>query len=224
MESADSLNNPLIKVGRSGIGQLYFINMNILHLLIPFYLVFTGCNLFNTGNDQEKFEPTFRAEINGEIFDITQVKVPLGRYNAVLSTQGAYSYLAVFGDFFSENLFPYKEQISFLLAYDANKSKYSSALDSIQVDEFSYRRIGGLYYESDGDAPVSRYSSDVNDNGYIFVEIELLDNGEKVIYGTFEFIAIVDSRVDKYSQRVDQDTLHITNGEYRLLLDDRREE
>jgi len=197
--------------------------MNILHLLIPLYLVFTGCNLFNTGNDQEKFEPTFRADINGEIFDITQVKVPLGRYNAVLSTQGAYSYLAVFASIFDIDFYPYKETISVSIFWIEEETVYSTKIDSMLIGDF-YLRTGAKYFEADGDAIISTYISSYTDTGFISVEFEKLSEERDVVFGNFEFTVIVDSRTDQFSQRVGQDTLHITNGEYRLLLDDRRED
>jgi len=195
------------------------IIMNILHLLIPFYLVFTGCNLFNTGNDQEKFEPTFRAEINGEIFDITQVKVPLGRYNAGLSTKGNSSILIISGIVFSEQCYPFNEVIFFSLEWEKYQKEGSdnfiSGLNFVEK---------GFYSELDGDAMISSYSLPLQDNGNVKVKVEELSDGREVVFGSFEFSVVVDSRTDQFSQRVGQDTLHITNGEYRLLLDDRRED
>lgn len=83
---------------------------------------------------------------------------------------------------------------------------------------------GGGYSEKDGDARISWYGSPGDDEGFITVEMDTLENEEVVVYGTFEMSVVVESRADPYSQRTGQDTLYITNGEYRLLLDDRREE
>ena len=204
-------------------GSANSIIMNILHLLILFYLVFTGCNLFNLGGDQEKFEAIFKAEINGELYDISDKPETHVVFKAVVTTQGAYSYLGIFSDIYQQELFPYKESLSFSLIWEENKTEYYSKRDSILIGKY-YLPLGGTYYEADGDALISTFNSPTDDDGFITVNIEKLNNDKEVVFGNFEYSVVTRYPLDECSQRVGQDTLHITNGEYRLLLDDRREE
>lgn len=198
--------------------------MNRVYFLILFSISFAllKCNLFDSGN--ENFEPTFKAEINGEtFFDILKISSDNTIYDAVITNQGSYAYLVVFAEIVDETAFPYTEQISFALAFEEDNMTYSSASSFIQIGELGDRRIGGSYYEINGDVLISAFYSPLDDNGVITVNIEELEEGRVAVFGNFEFTTVTNEPLNQFSQRIGQDTLHITNGEYRLLLDDRRE-
>lgn len=195
--------------------------MNIIHILLPIFLLLLNCTLFNS--NEKNFEPTFRAEINGELYDISSKEEPFRRFDAVLTYQGNKSFLSIYADLYRTNLYPYREQIGFTLFWNENKTEYYSKRDSILIGKY-YLPLGGTYYEADGDALISTFYSPTDDDGFITVNIEKLNNDKEVVFGNFEYSVVTRYPLDDYSQRIGQDTLHITNGEYRLLLDDRREE
>ncbi len=196
--------------------------MNSLNLLIPIYLILTSCSIFNNNNSEE-FNPVFKAEITGEAFDIISVSSDYVLYDAVITNQGTHTYLAVFADIIDETAFPYTQQISIAMVLIENKTTYSSATSFVSVGDLGERRIGGSYYEINGDVLISTFTTPLDDEGSITVNIETLDDGSEVVYGDFEFSVVTTEPLNQFSQRIGQDTLHITNGEYRLLLDDRRE-
>lgn len=197
--------------------------MKRVYFLILFSISFAllKCNLFDSGN--ENFESTFKAEINGETFDILKISSDNTIYDAVITNQGSYAYLVVFADIVDETAFPYTEQISFALAFEEDNMTYSSASSFIQIGELGDRQIGGSYYEINGDVSISSFYTTKDDEGIITVNIETLNDGREVVFGNFEFSVVTSEPLNQFSQRIGQDTLHITNGEYRLLLDDRRE-
>ena len=186
------------------------------------FLLLSNCTLFNS--NEKNFESTFKAEINDEIFDILKISSDNTIYDAVITNQGSYAYLVVFAGIIDETAFPYTERVSFALALNEDKTNYSSFSDFIQIGEFSERRIGGAFFEINGDVRISSFYPPIDDQGFITVNIETLNDGREVVFGNFEFSVVTSEPLTQYSRRVGQDTLHITNGEYRLLLDDRRME
>lgn len=159
--------------------------MNILPFLLPLYFLISGCSIFNSDNDN--FESVFKAEITCEVFDITTVSPDYTTFNAVITNQGIHNYLVVFADVIDDTAFPYTEQVSFALAIFDNVSMYSSATDFVSVGELGERRIGGSYYEINGDVLISTFTTPTDDQGSITVNIETLDDGREVVYGNFEF-------------------------------------
>ncbi len=208
-------------VGRFEIGQ-QLNSMNIVYSLISIHLLISSCNLFDAGSEKEEFEPTFKAEINGELFDISLKEESFKRFDAVLTNQANKSFLAIYADFYSMDLYPYREQVGFTLFWDQSIIEYDSKRDSTLIGQY-YLPSGGTYYEADGDALISTFNSPVNDQGIITVNIETLNDGRKFAFGNFEFSVVTRYPLNEPSQRIGQDTLKITNGEYRLLLDERRE-
>ncbi|MTI86365.1 MAG: hypothetical protein FH748_00195 [Balneolaceae bacterium] len=192
---------------------------NIPFTVITIFIL-AGCNLFSPKEQEKSFEPTFTAEINGEPFDGSLFE---GFARAVISTQGEHHLLSIRGVEFSEELPSYNEIMGVSVLYEEGRQKYKTRVDSVMYDEENYMTDGGSYYEKDGDVTISTYKAFEDEEGFVTVEMEEQDNGETVVSGTFEMRVIVDYRDDPYSQRADQDTLYITNGEYRLLLDDRRD-
>lgn len=182
----------------------------------------SGCELFNSDDPPVPFELVFTAEINGEPYN--GAKSPYGGASAGMTMQGDYSYLQVFAYQYSEELYPYNEYIGISMAYEEGTTTYPTRRDTLYSNGEYLITTGGGYAENDGDARISRYNTLGDDDGFITVEMEELGDGRTAVSGTFEMRLIVDSRADPYSHRVGQDTLHITNGEYRVLLDDRRDQ
>lgn len=193
-------------------------------IFIGVFLLLASCGLVGGKEKQEPFEPVFKAEINGEPFNGVgdwSEQFPPG---AGMTMQGEYPYLSIFGVQFSEEFYPYNESIGISLFYKKEQIQYATRQDTVKINEDYERFSGGRYSENEGDANISMYRSLDDHEGYITVEMDTLESGEVVVFGTFRTQVIMIYRTDAYSQRVGQDTLHITNGEYRLLLDDRREE
>jgi hypothetical protein len=166
----------------------------------------------------------FKAEIDGEVFDISSVQVPLGRHQMGISDIENHEFLTFYGKIYEESLYPYNQIINLAVFLQNDEVVYSLAKkDTIYYSENAFISSDAYYFEFDGDAFISNYRSIENDDGFITVAMDTLEGGEVVVFGTFEFTVAVVSRTDEFSQRVNQDTLHITNGEYRMLLDDRRE-
>lgn len=194
--------------------------MNILPLFLPIYLLLSACSLFNS--DTEKFQSVFKAEILGDIYDISTLDEPYSNYSATLIGNASNSLLSVIGIIYDSENYPYRETIGFSISWVEEKIKYSSKLDSILIGDF-FIPTSGRYFEVDGDVSISSFYSTIDDQGSITVNIETLGDGREVVYGNFEFTVVATEPLNQFSRRFGQDTLHITNGEYRLLLDDRRE-
>jgi|GEM_PF-1971115 hypothetical protein len=188
------------------------------------YTVFLSILLGSCGllpsNDEHKFEPIFTAEINGEPYDARSINAKLDA-KAGLTKQGDYLYFNVFGNQWDSQFYPYKEYIGFSVNYNEGQTKYPSILDTVEAEGSLF--LGGSYSEVNGDAIISRYEAKNDTQGQITVNFEPQKNGKTIVSGTFEMRVIVNRRADQYSLRVNQDTLYITNGKYRLMLDDRTE-
>ncbi len=183
-------------------------------------LFLLSCSLLNSKEKNSEITPVFKAEINGDSFNGA-----LFEESAIagITTQGEYSYLQVFGTQYSEENYPYNEFIGMSIIYVEGATTYLTRQDTIQINDEFTRYTGGSFAESDGDAQISWYRTAGDGEGFITVETDTIKNGQVILYGTFEMTVVVDSRADPFSRRADEDTLHITNGKYRLLLDDRRE-
>ncbi len=140
------------------------------------------------------------------------------RAQAGITMQGGYPYLQVSAKQFSKEFYPYNENISFSMVYEEGKTTYPTRMDTLFSNGNFIRIMGGLYTEVGGDAVISSYRPPGDDDGYITVEMEELEDGRSAVSGTFEMKVIVSSRADPHSHRVGQDTLYITNGKYRVLL------
>lgn len=195
--------------------------MNILPLLLPIYFLSSGCYIFNSAKS-EKFEPIFKAEILGQVYDISTLDESSINYSATMIGNSSNALLSVFGIMYDTQNYPYRENIGFSIPWIEDKINYNSKLDSVLIGDF-IMPTSGRYFEVDGDVSISSFYSPKDDEGIITVNIETLNDGREVVFGNFEFSVVTNEPLTQYSRRVGQDTLHITNGEYRILLDDRRE-
>ncbi|MCR9131505.1 MAG: hypothetical protein NXI08_02985 [bacterium] len=193
--------------------------MNIINALLLVYLLLIGCTL--NGSNGKKFEPTFRAEINGETFDITMVDEVFVSQIAGISYSNEISFLSIFGSIYNEEMYPYKETLSISVPWNNISQYHSLGSDTTYYNDNFYWVKRAMYSEWDGDARISNFVTRSSEQGSISVNIEELPSGNLVVYGQFSFTAIVEYRGAELSQRIGQDTLHITDGEYRMLLDDR---
>jgi hypothetical protein len=55
------------------------------------------------------------------------------------------------------------------------------------------------------------------------VQFDELETGEMVVFGTFQMTVVKKRRNDTKSLWVGQDTIRITKGKYRMLLEDERQ-
>ena len=189
------------------------------------YLLICSCTVFSSNSKKERFEPTFKAEINGELYDMNQFESHLTLPIAGTTSANGVKTLQIFCYFYSKDLYPYKESISMNIVPWSDSSgvfRLDGDITYYNQDHYWIRR--GSYRESDGDAAISSFLTPKGDQGFVTVNKETLSDGREVVYGNFEYIVVENYLNEEVSQRVGQDTLHITNGEYRLLLDDRRNE
>ena len=197
-------------------------NMNIIHILLPMFLLLSNCTLFNS--NEKNFESTFKAEINGEKFDITETNEKLVQVIASISENEDISFLFIHGKMYNQNVYPFNEIIDIAVPWEESTKFHPLGSDTVFFKSGFYWIKRGMYSEWDGDARISNYITKPDNQGSFSVNIEELENGDRVVYGQFDFTVVMEDRGDELSQRIGQDTLHITNGEYRLLLDDRRED
>tara|TARA_R100001198_G_C5189379_1_gene182662 strand:+ start:41 stop:622 length:582 start_codon:yes stop_codon:yes gene_type:complete len=192
----------------------------MLPYIITIVIFLNSCGILPS-NNEEKFEPVFTAEINGEPYDARAINGKLTA-KAVLTDQGEYLYLTIFGYEYDPQFYPYNEFVGFSMNYSEGISEYPAILDTITAGRNLY--LGGNYYEVNGDATISVYEAKNDTQGHVTVNFEPQKKGKTIVSGTFEMRVIVNRRADQYSLRVNQDTLYITNGKYRLKLDDRTED
>jgi len=197
--------------------------MSSIHLLLPIYFILTSCSLFNP-NKNDDFNTVFKAEINGELMDISTFDKDLITISAGLSTANDITFLRISGNFYDEAYYPYREIIGVSVPWSGSSEIHTLDSDTVYYNQNFYWIKRGMYFEADGDVSISSFYSTKDDQGVITVNIETLNDGRDVVFGNFEFSVVTSEPLNQFSQRIGQDTLHITNGEYRLLLDDRRME
>lgn len=207
------------------------------HLFIPciILLLLAGCGLLSSNNEDADTELPdwflFSAEINGEEFFGTPSVSGLRTAHAGFTKMGNFDWLNIFGTEYDEEFYPYNQHIGFALIYDEETEIYSTK--NVYIEEIA-RSTRGFYSESDGDASISSYEEIEDGEGYITVDIMELENPvtipfgngtetfHKKISGTFEMTVVRKSNPNPSTRQ--PDTLRITNGKYKLLLLDRRDE
>ena len=81
---------------------------------------------------------------------------------------------------------------------------------------------GGFYSENDGDAVIARYYPEEAPGNTFTVEFGTDEEGREYAEGTFAMKVVVDPEYDKPNNnqyRQQPDTVLITNGRYRVLLE-----
>jgi hypothetical protein len=183
-------------------------------------LLLGSCGL--TGSSEKKKAKSdstfFLATLNGE-------EVWSGKPNATFSKQGRFDWLALFADsMYNPGL--YKEQLSFHTPFQRN-GEYSMVEVNRELDDGRSRISGASFYVNEGDVLLSTYSptDDTLDNQLM---ITSYDTTTGIMEGTFRTTVVVDS-ADRESEpgeppRHRPDTLRFTNGEFRVEVEDRRDQ
>ncbi|MFD2532827.1 hypothetical protein [Gracilimonas halophila] len=185
--------------------------MNSLHLVFCTFLILSGCGV----TEQEAlpaFESYFKAEINGEMW-------------AGDARRSGFTYIEedtlfqVFASKYDSLLYPYQDKIGFSFFYIKDKIEYS-----VLRHQDKHQRITGAYYvEKDGDAVIARYFPSDDDINSFTVQINQDEHGRRYAEGTFGLKVVVDPDYDRPKNnqyRQQPDTVLVTNGEYKVLLEE----
>ncbi len=189
-----------------------------IHISLPLYLILIGCGLFDAyPKPLEPIDAYFYAEINGEAFQANGL-------NGGVETERGHSFLGFFGNYDSDITSPYRERLSFRLIHRDEVTKYQLRIDSSLTNDMGFRIPVGSYTELDGDVVITRFESPPESDGFVTIELNELEDGRKTISGTFEMTVYLTERINTRFPQQEQDTLHITNGRYLMLLNDKRDE
>lgn len=199
-----------------------------MFILLPVVLL-VSCGLLNSKEKPDPFEPVFKAHINGELINgigtwSEQFPPEAGIFLHEDDEGNEFLSLTISNKWFYPDIYPHNDNIFFSVNYTEGKSTYPTLQDTIRIHD-GLLRFGASYIEIGGDVLITGYESQVDDEGYITVHFDTLDSGEVVTFGTFETrVTTYFGASPSYSPWHGVDTLHITNGEYRVLLRDRRNE
>ncbi len=189
-----------------------------IHISLPLYLIMLGCGLFDADpKPLQSIDAYFYAEINGESFNAN------GLSAGIEDTYSGRSFLEFSGRFSSIDNVPYRENISLSVIYEEGKTRYPLHIDSQLTSEMGFRIPAGSYNEKDGDVIITRFEFPVDSDGFVTILLEELEDGRKTISGTFEMTVYLTERINTSFPQQKQDTLHITNGRYQMLLTDKRD-
>lgn len=188
------------------------------YIYLIFLINLLGCGLFEV--DPEPLEPIdayFYAEINGESFQANGFK-------AGIESWRGYSFLEFLGGYYPEEIQPYAERMAFNLIYEEGATRYPLRIDSVLTKEVGFKVPNGSYSEKDWDVVITRFKTPEDSNGFLTVELEELEDGRKTISRNFEMTVYLTERINTAYPQQEQDTLHIPNGRYKMLLNDKRDE
>lgn len=186
---------------------------SLLNSIIWVLLLLSGCGV--TENEiPPEFESYFKAEINGESWSGDSPRAAF----TFIETDTLFQ---VFTSKYDSLLYPYQDKIGFSFFKTKEKSEYSVLLE---MDK--HERITGSYYvEKDGDAVIAWYYP-VDDSVNSFtVEFKTDEYERSYAEGAFALKVVVDPDYDRPNNnqyRQQPDTVLITNGEYKVLLEDGR--
>jgi len=185
--------------------------MNLFFIIL--ILLISGCDMFNT--DKKEPEPEvkqyFRAEVNGESWS--------GVPRAVLSNLGDLPWFSLYAIGYDSTKWPYSEDIGFSIHFNSEESEYNV----IREPEENGRTSGAYFVESDGDATIARYEPIPDSINTLIIHLEKMGNEKELVTGTFSMKVAIDPRYDnEYTNgyRQQPDTVRITNGEFRVLLEE----
>jgi hypothetical protein len=180
-------------------------------LLYIFFLLFSGCDLFNSGEEFE--EPSFEyitATINGK--DVVTKEPRGGIFNYAVLDDG--KVLQVNGYVQENKMAPHLFYVvAFQIIYSDSVSHYSV----IPTGEAFYS--GGRITEWDYDVMTGRYFAfDDGEEHEITVFRDQTPEGREYLYGEFSYTVAV-AEPSHHPLRQLPDTVRVTNGKYRILLD-----
>ncbi len=183
----------------------------LIHIIVWSLLMLSGCGLSDTEKPNE-FESYFKTKINGEIWSGDKPRA------AFTYIEGD-TLFQVFASKYDNELYPYNDNLGFSFFYE-NKKEVYSVLRKLQKHGKS---TGALYLEKDGDAVIAWYYPIEDDINTFTVEIKTDEHGRRYAKGTFALKVVIDPDYDrpnnnKYRQQ--PDTVLITNGKYKVLLEE----
>lgn len=174
-------------------------------LVVIALAAWSGCG----ATEPEEAAPNldFSLVLNGERWNPTRGP------QASLSDYG----LSVFADRWLEDRFPLNQRVSFTIPASKWRGVGVYPLDFGVVDGI---RVYAGMHESDGDAGIARYNPVGGSATREGFEVTRYDGG--IIEGRFEGVFVVDPSDAPKKARVLPDTLRVTDGRFRLVVNDRR--
>jgi hypothetical protein len=192
--------------------------MKIVLLFIT--LIALSCSPNTDTIDKYEIEQFFRATINGVHFEGSfEEGSGFLESIAILQTRSGKDALQIYSGAFDENTFPYLKSITFGIRFDSLATTFPLYFvydDDIEIS------TGSLIAEHDWDGIIAFYKGSDPDETMTLIK-EVLETGEVIVRGEFKMTMVVDPNYKNSNLRRLPDTLHVENGEYRLLLDDRRD-
>lgn len=172
-------------------------------LSIYFILFLSGCNLSNSGTEvaEPEFEQYFEAEVNGKQWKYN------GELRASLMNLHGLPWLNLYG--VNSN-----ESIHIVAHYDSSRTDYNV----LRKIEENGRTTGGAFVESAGDVRIARYDPVDDLSNKLFIELNKDENAGPFVTGTFSMTVVIQEVYEsKNTQK--PDTIKITNGKFRALLE-----
>ncbi|MEO1023310.1 MAG: hypothetical protein AAFW89_12275 [Bacteroidota bacterium] len=128
--------------------------------------------------------------------------------------------IQVFASQFDSVRYPYNDTIVFSYFYQAGAHSFSV----LRKPDKHEQRTGGFYVENDGDAIIAWYYPIEDSVNTFTVEIKKDEENRVYAEGTFSMKVVIDPVYDNKEPnntfRQQPDTVLITNGEYRIPLND----
>ena len=178
-------------------------------------LLFTSCDVFLNENVQIN-DGFFEALVNGEAFSgVPDARLRLSDDNERLS------FGATQGDGPTSE---YRSNFSFASDFILNQESYPVEW---RIDEQTTLVTGMLFFEGLSDVIVTINRGTASPMNRLTVRFDSTDAEQIFLEGEFEGLFIVDSRAltqISHTHRRHQDTLRVTNGRFRIPLEDVRGE
>lgn len=191
---------------------------SVLLAVLSGLLLLGSCGLVDgDGGGTTKSDSTFfRAMLNGkETWSGEEIRAFFS--DGVKSNR----WLTISADTIHKQNYPYTESLVFVAIF---KEENTYSLVETQHD---WDETGSSYYESDGDVSIASYHPD-GDTSTNRLKITRYDSTTGIMEGTFRTTVVVDSadRAPEPGQppRRRPDTLRFTDGEFRVQVEDRRDE
>jgi hypothetical protein len=183
-------------------------------------LIALSCTPNTDTDDTYEIEQFFRATVNGVPFEGSfEEGSGFLESTAILQSRSGKELLQIYSGAFDENTFPYLKSILFNIRYDSVTTTYQ--VNNVYDDDIE-NNTGSIAFEQDWDGLIAVYFGIDPDETMTLIKEEL-ETGEVIVRGEFKMTMVVDPNYKNSTLRRLPDTLHVENGEYRLLLDDRRD-
>ena len=189
-------------------------NRDMKTTILLIILLTNSCGLFENNQENDlTFVDVFSFNLNGEAF--------FGEPRAVTTTTDQFDQLVFSGVRLDSTKVPYGPYLQRLVigAILEDGRRQYPIIRSFQ-QEPPYLAEGGFISERDGDAPIAQYNPIDSELNRLVIQKADSEFGP-YIFGEFETIAVVEENVSEFGHRNRRlpDTLHITNGRFRILLE-----